>query len=329
MKYIYYTQHNRHVDICMADLFKADNVTVLDGTLKPINNIILKALRKIHLSRKINKVIYLPMKRIWLNSRMPKFDANEEYCFIFIDSAPIAIDFPYLKRLRKKSGGRIKYLLFLFNPVELFKKNTLYNLNYMGYDYVLTYDFEDSKKYGFIHYNVPYSIVVKEKLEVENDLYLICRNKGRLPILHRIFQDSLDHGAKCSFRITYVDVSEQKYKDMIIYNQYIEYDEVIKETLKCNCIMDMLSTGHTGVSTRYFEAVCYNKKLLTNNKNIVNLPFYNPDYMRIYEKPEDIDWEWVKERVHVDYHYDGRFSPVHMIEKIENIENNHKIIDKE
>ena len=322
MKFIYYTMHNRHVDICMADLFKADNVTVLDGTLKPINNIILKALRKIHLSRKINKIISLPMKRIWLNSRLPKFDDNEEYCFIIIDSAPIAIDFPYLKRLRKKSDGRIKYLLFLFNPVELFKGNTQYNLNYMDYDYILTYDFDDSKKYGFIHYNAPYSIVVKDQFEVENDLYLICWNKGRLPVLHRIFQDSLDNGAKCSFRITDVDVSEQKYKDMITYNQRIEYDEVIKETLKCNCIMDMLSPGHTGVSTRYFEAVCYNKKLLTNNKNIVNLPFYNSDYMRIYEKPEDIDWEWVKERVSVDYHYDGRFSPLKLLEKIEEI--NHK-----
>ncbi len=316
MKFFYYTNHNKHVDICMADLLKNDNVTVLDGTLKPINNIFLKILRKVHLSRKIDYFIHLPLKQIWMASKIPKLEDNEEYCFIFIDSAPHGMDFQHLKRLRKKSKGRIKYLLFLFNPVELFKENTLYNLNNMDYDYVLSYDFNDSKKYGFIQYNAPYSIIINNKSEINKDLYFICWNKGRLSSLHKIYQNSIDNNVKSTFRITGVEESLQEYKGQIIYNQRIEYDRVIQEILECNCIMDMISPGHSGVSTRYFEAVCYNKKLLTNNKNIVNLPFYNSEYMKIYENPEDIDWDWVKERVNVDYHYDGRFSPLKLLDKI-------------
>ncbi len=42
--------------------------------------------------------------------------------------------------------------------------------------------------------------------------------------------------------------------------------------------------------------------------------------MKVFEKPEDIDWEWVKERITVDYHYDGRFSPRHLIDKIIELE---------
>ena len=42
--------------------------------------------------------------------------------------------------------------------------------------------------------------------------------------------------------------------------------------------------------------------------------------MKVFEKPEDIDWAWVKERIPVDYHYDGRFSPVHLIDKIIELE---------
>lgn len=318
MKYIYYT-NNHHVDVCMADLFKADNVIVLDGTLKPTNNILLKVLRKVHLDRRLNNIVDIPMKRIWMNSRIPELDGNEKYCFIFIDSAPAALDFRYLKRLREKSDGRVKYLLFLFNPVALFKETTLYNLNNMTYDYVLTYDFDDSRKYGFTHYNAPYSIIKNDIPEVEKDLYLICVNKGRLSELHKIYQDSLDNCANCLFRITDVEESEQKYRGQIVYNTRIEYDEVVSEILKCNCIMDMLSSGHTGVSTRYYEAVCYNKKLLTNNKNVVNLPYYNPEYIHIYERPEDIDWDWVKERVPVDYHYDGIFSPLRLLDKIDEL----------
>lgn len=92
---------------------------------------------------------------------------------------------------------------------------------------------------------------------------------------------------------------------------------MISEVLKCNCILDALSPGQTGVSTRYYEAVCYNKKLLTNNKDVLNFPFYNPQYMKIYQNPEDIDWNWVKERVPIDYHYDKRFSPLRLLEWVE------------
>lgn len=174
MKFFYFTMHNNHVDTLLADLFNADNVTVLDGTLKPLNNIFLRTIRKIHLSRKINRVIYLPFQQIWMRSRIPKLNYNEEYCFIFIDFAPFAIDFKYLKHLRKKSGGRIKYLLFLFNPVELFKQEILYNLNNMDFDFILSFDFADCEKYGFTYYNVPYSPIIHNKNETEKDLFLIC-----------------------------------------------------------------------------------------------------------------------------------------------------------
>ena len=107
---------------------------------------------------------------------------------------------------------------------------------------------------------------------------------------------------------------------MIIYNKRIPYSEVVEKNKASNCILEIISSGQSGASLRYYEAVCYNKKLLTNNKNVVNLPFYNPDYIHVFEKPEDIDWDWVKERIQVDYHYDGRFSPTHLIDKIIELE---------
>ena len=80
----------------------------------------------------------------------------------------------------------------------------------------------------------------------------------------------------------------------ICYNEFIKYDVVLEETMKSNCILEMQLDVQSAATQRYYEAVCYNKKLLTNNKNVVNLPFYNPDYIHVFEKPEDIDWEWVK-----------------------------------
>ena len=164
MKFVYCSKGNPHVDIMMSDLNKCNEVIVLDGTLKSVENIFLRIIRKVHMNKKINRIINLPMKRIWLNSHMPKLKKEEDYCFIFIDSVPYALDFTWLKRLRGKSNGKVRFLLFLFNPVELFKERTVYDLKNIIFDYVLTYDFSDSQKYGFIQYNAPYSIVQNEEV---------------------------------------------------------------------------------------------------------------------------------------------------------------------
>ena len=71
----------------------------------------------------------------------------------------------------------------------------------------------------------------------------------------------------------------------------------------------------------------YNKKLLTNNKNVKKFKFYNPEYMKVFEKIEDIDWKWLHEIINVNYHYDGSFSPLRFIKEIEDrawqMKNNH------
>lgn len=318
MKWIYYSNGNRHVDIIMEELFHSDYVLVLDGRKKPVKNIILKAIQKLHLSHKINKVINLPMKRIWLNSKIPLMDDGEAYTFLFTDNIPWSLDYSYLRKLRAKSKGRIKYVLFLLNPIELFKDTTMYNLNHMDFDLVLTCDFTDSGKYGFPYMEIPYSVLdsVKQNNDVDTDLYLICWSKGRLPLIHSVYSDAKKNNVIANFRVTGVEPEDQVYDD-ISYNNRISYDEALIETSHANCILDMLPPGEDVITTRYYEAVCYNKKLLTSNKRVMEQPFYNPAYMHIFERPEDIDWDWVKERSHVDYHYDGRYSPLAMLKKIE------------
>ena len=71
---------------------------------------------------------------------------------------------------------------------------------------------------------------------------------------------------------------------------------------------------HTGLSLRPYEAVCYNRKLLTNNKSILDFPYYDSRYMQYFETVEEIDWDWVKEDIPVDYGYDCKFSPMRLLE---------------
>lgn len=308
------------LSVVFDELRHDKRVTMLDGPYKPLKNRVLLFLRKIHTRRKINNIIKLPFKGIWSCSLKGINWNKETKYYVIFDSAsiyPIKVD--YLKSLQNEYD--IKYIMVMndhfLSPYAGPARKYISNLTF---EYIFTIDNKDAEERNFIFSDAHYSIIYKPgESKVSYDICFTGLNKGRLDLLYAIYDGIQKNSLASLYRIVHVKKSQQKY-DGIIYNQFITYEEVIKEALKCNCILEILFSGQTGATLRYYEAVCYNKKLLTNNKNVVNLPFYNPDYIHVFEKPEDIDWNWVKERVPVDYHYDGRFSPTHLIDKIIELE---------
>ena len=303
------------------DVIDRKDVCWLKGRIKHINFMPLRFLRRIHLSRKINNLLPLPFKSIWRTCLDDiEWDDDTKYFIIFIDSP-----FPFTLRkiTQLKRQHNICYAILLLNSWigEYAKVNKQY-IDSSDIDYVFSYDYGDSISQGFIFCDMLYSKLPITSTYSGSDIYYIGGNNGRLKTIHDIFQGIKKQNLTGYFRVTNVSSKEMLYPDDIKYNQFIDYDKAVEEMSDCNCILELLRDPHKQVcaTLRYYEAVCYNKKLLTNNKNVINLPFYNPDYIHIFEKPEDIDWDWVKERVPVDYHYDGRFSPTHLIDKIIELE---------
>ena len=64
------------------------------------------------------------------------------------------------------------------------------------------------------------------------------------------------------------------------------------------------------------EAVIFGRKLLTNNKNVTDLEFYDPRYIRIFHSPEDIGPDFLASDEVVDYGYRGEYSPLRLIDMI-------------
>ena len=285
-------------------------------------NSIFSFIRRIHFSPKINRIISLPWKELWCDSvRKIKWGGkNIEYYIIFEETSIYPISIKYLEKIQHKY--KVHYILFLQDPWQHHLSANARNYEqHIKFDYIFTFDPADAQKYGFIFFDTPYSILSNnESIRATNDLYFIGTANDRLDSILGIFENGKKSEINMLFMIDRVDRSLQKDDDMIIYNKRIPYSEVIENDKASNCILEIISGGQSGASLRYYEAVCYNKKLLTNNKNVVNLPFYNPEYIHIFERPEDIDWDWVKECIPIDYHYDGRFSPTHLIDKIIELE---------
>ena len=47
-------------------------------------------------------------------------------------------------------------------------------------------------------------------------------------------------------------------------------------------VVDFLNNVHQGLSFRAFDALCFNKKLITNNQTISNYDFYHPNNIFIW-----------------------------------------------
>lgn len=75
----------------------------------------------------------------------------------------------------------------------------------------------------------------------------------------------------------------------------LSHPQILNYFAKASCIIDFPSSFQTGLTMRSFEALGAGKKLITTNQNIVNEPFYNPEYISIIN-PENfkIDIDFVK-----------------------------------
>jgi hypothetical protein len=66
-----------------------------------------------------------------------------------------------------------------------------------------------------------------------------------------------------------------KFKDY--YKERISYDEILTYISKSKTILDYVSEKQTGMTIRPLEALFFRKKLLTNDRSIVNRDFYKKE----------------------------------------------------
>ena len=94
-----------------------------------------------------------------------------------------------------------------------------------------------------------------------------------------------------------------------VHYSEMSYEENVQRILKSKCILEIMHQGYVGITQRYLEAIIYNKKLLTNNEEVMKLPYYDTGYIKYFSKIDEIDWEWTSKEETVDYHYQGDFEP--------------------
>lgn len=306
------------------------NMNIL-GDILGQQNVIIHVAKKNYPKNKAKRLIVKFGSR--LLKRLPymyydvknlKIKDDIEYYFIIESGGLRTYEFTYFKNLNKRNN--IHLMLLLLNSMSASSPNILAvkdDVLHSDWEAVFTFDKKDAIQYGWQYIGLTY-FSTPQKIEASpdsSDAYFIGGLKGnREDLIIKVFERLNNAQVKCDFDI-YCYSKEQfdnrKYKNLIhYYQQWKRYDEIQAKVMSTNCIIEILQEGQETQSVRYFEAVYYNKKLLTNNPDIVNLPFYDERYMKYFEKAEDIDINWVTKKALINYHYAGEFSALHLLEQI-------------
>lgn len=226
----------------------------------------------------------------YYNSKLSKVPDDIDVIFIIYSKY---ITEPIIKKILRKFPYQ-RYILYFWDSVY----NNLSALEITKYfDKILTFDPVDSKKYGWIYRPLFYIddyLFQDENKDIDVSLIGSVHSK-RIEIANIIRSISQELGLS-----TYIALYSKKL--MFYLKKYItkskEFTNApaenfifrslsLKETYriygKSKIVVDYVYPNQNGLTMRTIESLASGCFLITNNSNIKNEQFYNPDFIFIYE----------------------------------------------
>lgn len=307
-------------ELHLHDLACREDVTFVSESLIPMREREKRLFEKAHQWKRIEDKEPL-FKSYWNHFYTLynlEYSREDNHYIIFFDSAiSVCYSEEFFRKLKKKNPN-IKLIMYLVDQMDRWYSGRIRRMLPL-FDLVYAINHEDCETYGFRYYPLLYSnypLSKVKKLEEQSDIYFIGNNWDRDEYLHKLYDMLTSKGVKCDFNIVGVDEEKQLYKDKICYNRPFSMAENLAHSMASKCVLEIMHQTIHAVTARYPEAVYLNRKLLTNNPAVRFEKYYNPDYIKVFHSLEDIDIDWIKEDVQVDYHYDNGFSPALFIEEI-------------
>ena len=300
---------------------KAEGIVEFLPSHKVTTGLVATKIKSILISNKLNSII--PIGRLYYNLDNYRYEQRNVYHLIIATPCISKMTISYLRKFKTKHSN-VKLYAFLTDSMHASSPHMDYVRNKLSADIwecVLTYDKYDADEFGFTWFGYTYYSTFDE-LPTDSDLseiYYVGYNKGnKEDILCDIYNYLINNGVNCRFDV--ISSTPSRNPGLVYLKKPISYNEVVRKTKGSKCLLEVLQAGQKVQSLRYLEAVVYNKKILSNNINITELPYYDSRYMRYFDKIEDIDLDWIKEDCQINYGYKGDFSPLLLVDFIKRME---------
>ncbi|WP_310992335.1 hypothetical protein [Aequorivita marina] len=180
-----------------------------------------------------------------------------------------------------------RYIAYLYDSS---KRNPISHLlNIDLFNEVFSFDSEDVATYNlkpltnYIYFDKK---PLLDNREIKYDCFTITSIDERLAALNKISEYFREQQLVSRFLLVGKREPESLHEDIIFSQDRMNQDELHENIAKSRAVLDLLRIDQTGISFRVFEAMGFQKKIITSNKYIQDFDFYNPENILIID-PEN------------------------------------------
>lgn len=317
--YVIFGSNSDLYEISYADVIKMDNVRYI-STPTIYRNPFDSFFYRLHWSPRINNIIKLPYKWVWNDGYfIDDFKNDRPICFIFFGRW-LGGEKNSLIHYFKKKYKNSKFVCFFQDLISVRKDINIYELKSV-FDLIISFDHIESKKYELEYHQLVFSkYSIKKKININySDIYFLGKAKNRLAEIIQVYEYLSSNNLKCKFYLVGVDKNMRVYADTIKYIDKMSYEDNLQHVMSTKYLLEIMQKGGYGYTQRMCEAIAFDKKILTNNNEVLNAPFYNSRYVSVFTDIHSIDIKYLKKSMneYVDYNYKANLSPKNLLIYIE------------
>lgn len=212
-----------------------------------------------------------------LTEKLSHYQANSVDFILII--RPDKIDIPTLKRIKNIGKRMVGYQWDgLHRFPEVFE-----TIEY--FDNFFVFDKDDFGRYKSQYANLKlcdnfYFDYPSAEIKIENDrknvYYLGSYIKNRFDNIAYFIDVLSQYEVDLNIILWGKNDSNIRNKNIVFTRDRISMYDNLKSVQKSDIILDFKVKEHSGLSLRFFEAIKYEKKIITDNPSVMNYDFYNP-----------------------------------------------------
>ena len=177
------------------------------------------------------------------------------------------------------------------------------------------------KKYQIGYHSQFYWSAEKKTLKHQNTAVFLGKNKGRVSILNNLYPILIHNDLTPVFHVV-KDKFYQKNDIFKLQSRYLPYHKSLEILNSSKLIIEINKSSQSGLTMRSLEALFLNKKLITNNRDIINYDFYLDSNIYILGVDNNIKEFLNREFKEIDIQIKNKYSVNHWLENLlESIKN--------
>lgn len=237
---------------------------------------------------RLRRMLHLDRLSLWRRWLMGDYtNIGKKLCFVFLMRWLKSENEELFLMIRRRypEAKIVVYLEDLYDTGA----NLDYSMMDRHADLVVSYDKGDAAKHGFLYYPTFLSAVSLPSCgKGHYDVTFCGASKQRYDLIVRTYETLVSRGIECDFMVSRLQPGQKKTEGIRYIRYLIPYREYLSHVMRSDCLLEIMQDNATGYTLRTWEAILYDKVLLTNNRAIKEAPFYNPEQFIYFETPDDI-----------------------------------------